>query len=63
MTIMKFDEEFSSNIATLFRAKVKVLLQGDVHISGHVIIDAIDCNAAKFAGAIWADGMIEMSGA
>ncbi len=38
------------------------MLQGDVHISGHVIIDASDCKAAKFAGAIWADGKVEMTG-
>ena len=40
-----------------------LLLQGDLRISGHVVIDAKGCNAAKVAGAIWADGNIEMSGA
>jgi hypothetical protein len=38
-------------------------MQGDLRISGRVTINARDCNAAKVAGAIWADGKIEMSGA
>jgi hypothetical protein len=39
------------------------LLQGDASISGRVAIDAKYCSADKVAGAVWADGKFEMSGA
>jgi hypothetical protein len=37
--------------------------QGDVRISGRVIIDVKDSKAAKVAGGIWAKGSIQMTGA